>query len=126
MGYVDSTTTKLIDILPKNGKPMRFGYDYDFGDGWRHEVLFEGCPPLEPGKRYPVCLEGERSCPPEDVGGVRGYATFLRILADPKHEEYKRLRTWVGRGFHAEKFDARQATRAMKKGLPDWRKEELV
>jgi hypothetical protein len=41
--YKDSTTAKVSDILPKCGKRFRFGYEYDFGDGWRHEVLFEGC-----------------------------------------------------------------------------------
>jgi hypothetical protein len=42
MGYEDSTRTRLSDILPKSGRWLRFGYDYDFGDGWQHEVLFEG------------------------------------------------------------------------------------
>ena len=122
MNYADSTCTNLSDILPK---PMRFSYEYDFGDCWNHEVLFEGCPNPEPANRYPVCLEGERSCPPEDVGGITGYANFLEVLADPKDEEHKRLRTWVGRKFNAEKFDAKQATKAMKKGLPDWRSEVI-
>jgi hypothetical protein len=57
---------------------------------------------------------------------VGGYADFLEILTDPNDEEHKRLRTWVGRRFDAEKFDAKKATQAMKKGLPDWRNEELI
>ena len=69
MEYEDSTGTRLSDILPKSGRRFRFGYEYDFGDSWRHEVLFEGCPRAERGKRYPVCLEPARACPPEDVGG---------------------------------------------------------
>jgi hypothetical protein len=39
MGYEDSTTTKLSAILPKSGRRFRFEYEYDLGDGWRHEVL---------------------------------------------------------------------------------------
>jgi hypothetical protein len=58
MGYEDSTTTKLSDILPRSGRRFRFGYEYDFGDGWRHEVLFEGCLRAERAKRYPVCVGG--------------------------------------------------------------------
>jgi hypothetical protein len=60
MGYEDSTRTKLSDILPKSGRRFRFGYEYDFGDAWRHEVLFEGCLRAERGKLYPVCIEGAR------------------------------------------------------------------
>ncbi|MBS0210221.1 MAG: plasmid pRiA4b ORF-3 family protein [Planctomycetes bacterium] len=42
---VDSTWTKLRDILPKKGKRLRFKYEYDFSDGWEHKILFEGCHP---------------------------------------------------------------------------------
>jgi len=35
-------------------------YTYDYGDGWEHEVVFEGRYPKERGKKYPVCLAGER------------------------------------------------------------------
>ena len=40
--YKDSTTTRLSDILPEGGEPLRFEYEYDFGDGWLHEIAFEG------------------------------------------------------------------------------------
>ena len=36
-----------------------------------------------------LCVEGERNCPPEDVGGVWGYAEYLESLADPKHERHE-------------------------------------
>jgi Plasmid pRiA4b ORF-3-like protein len=36
-------------ILPGSGQRLRFGYEYDFGDGWHHEVLFEGCLRAERG-----------------------------------------------------------------------------
>ncbi len=93
---VDSTDTMVSDILPKTGKRFAFKYEYDFGDGWEHEVLYEGSPPLEKGKKYPLCLEGERACPPEDVGGVWGYAEYLEALADPKHERHDEFMEWSG------------------------------
>jgi hypothetical protein len=68
--FKDSTTTRVSAILPANSKRFRFTYEYDFGDGWEHEILFEGSPAPEPGKKYPICLEGGRACPPEDIGGV--------------------------------------------------------
>jgi hypothetical protein len=54
MNCEDSLSTKISAILPKSGRRFAFDYEYDFGDGWRHEVLFEGCLGAERGKRYPV------------------------------------------------------------------------
>lgn len=71
--------------------PPRFSYLYDFGDGWDHtiEVISRGDD--EPGCRY-----GEGMCPPEDVGGVSGYAELLAVLADPTHDDHRQMREWAG------------------------------
>ncbi len=71
--------------------PGRFSYLYDFGDGWDHTVEVVGSGDEEPGIRY-----GEGMCPPEDVGGVGGYAELLAVLADPAHEDHRRMREWAG------------------------------
>lgn len=118
---LDSTRTKISEIIPKSGKRFRFLYEYDFGDGWIHEVLFEGCLNADKGQRYPICVEGERACPPENVGGVWGYLDFLKALADPEHEQHDEFIKWAG-PFDPEVFDAGKATKAMQRGLPDWRK----
>ena len=55
--FRDSTRTRLTAVLPADGKPLAFDYQYDFGDSWDHEILFEGFPPAA-NLRYPVCLEG--------------------------------------------------------------------
>jgi hypothetical protein len=117
---IDSTVTKISEIVPSNVKRFQFFYVYDFGDGWEHEVLFEGYLKADKGGRYPVCVEGERNCPPEDVGGVWGYADFLEAIADPKHEQHDDYVGWAG-DFDPEKFDAGETTKAMRRGLPDWR-----
>jgi hypothetical protein len=122
MDYEDTTRTKLSAILPKSGQRFAFEYEYDFGDGWRHEVLFEGCLRAEQEKRYPVCVEGERACPPEDVGGVWGYQGFLEAMADPGHEDHDGLLEWAGGSFDPEAFDPVKATKRMWRGLPDWRR----
>lgn len=120
---VNSLRTKVSQIVPKAGKQFRFAYEYDFGDDWIHEILFEDCPKAEKGIRYPLCLEGKRACPPEDVGGTYGYQEYLEALADPKHEQHKEFMEWRGR-FAPEKFDAKAATRRMQRGLPNWREME--
>jgi hypothetical protein len=121
LNYKDSTRTMLSEILPKGGQRFQFEYEYDFGDGWQHEILFEGRPQPEPGRRYPLCLDGARSCPPEDVGGVWGYADFVAAITDPEHEEHDELLEWAGGKFDPEAFIPSAATTRMKRGLPDWR-----
>ena len=59
----------------------RFGFYYDFGDSWRHEVLVERR--VFPVPERPVVVAGERACPPEDCGGVSGYERVLAMLAKP-------------------------------------------
>src|SRR5262249_41783650 len=95
-GYEDSTATTISDILPDGSGWFRFRYQYDFGDSWWHEILFEGRLEKEKGKKYPLCVEGKRACPPEDVGGVWGYGEFVEALADPNHKRHDEFRERVG------------------------------
>jgi hypothetical protein len=107
---------RLRDIVPRNGQLKRWLYEYDFGDGWRHEVLFEGHPKPEKKRAYPWCLEGERACPPEDCGGPFMYPEYLEAITDPSHERHEELLSWRG-PFDPESFDAKKATRVMRRRL---------
>ncbi|HUB06277.1 MAG TPA: plasmid pRiA4b ORF-3 family protein [Myxococcales bacterium] len=98
----DYRRIKLEDVAAERG---RFIYEYDFGDGWEHELLVEKVLAPEPGTKYPVCLAGKRAGPPEDCGGPYGYAELLRILRDPKHAEHEERKEWVGPHFAPEEFD---------------------
>jgi len=80
-------------------------YEYDFGDGWSHQVLLQEITDREKGGKYPRCVGGERACPPEDCGGPWGYQTLLEILNDPAHEQYEQMCEWVGDQFDPEQFD---------------------
>jgi hypothetical protein len=79
-------------------------YEYDFGDGWEHVIRVEAIKQPAPGVSYPRCLAGERSCPPEDVGGIWGYEEFLEALSDEKHPERAAYVAWGG-DFDPERFD---------------------
>lgn len=84
--------------------PARCSYIYDFGDDWVHTVTLEAHRPAERGGRYPRCTAGERSCPPEDVGGPRGYAEFLKAMANRRHPEHVSFRRWIGRAWDPAEF----------------------
>lgn len=114
LDFKDEAGILISKLLPKSGERTKWIYEYDFGDGWRHEVLFEGFPPKDPKVKYPLCLEGKRACPPEDCGGPWGYANFLDVIANPKHEEHAEMLEWSG-PFDPEAFDAKKATREMRK-----------
>jgi hypothetical protein len=118
---LDSTKTLMSSVLPAQGAPLSFEYHYDFGDSWVHDVLWEGCPPPQPGMTYPQCLDGGRACPPEDVGGVEGFKVYLEAMADPSHERHQEMLDWHG-PFDPEAFNPRLTTHVMQEGMPDWRK----
>ena len=80
-------------------------YVYDYGDNWVHIVKLEKILARVKGTKYPRCVDGERACPPEDCGGIHGYAEFLQAIMDPGHEQHENLLTWSGGNFEPEAFD---------------------
>lgn len=86
-------------------------YVYDFGDDWRHALMHEGTWPADPSSTYPRCLAGARACPPEDCGGVHGYAEFLAAIRDRTHPEHAELLAWAGGQYDPEAFDPRRRVR---------------
>jgi hypothetical protein len=96
---------KEVTVLQALEGQRRFIYEYDFGDSWQHEVVVEDLKRFATGLKFAVCLDGQRACPPEDVGGTYGYAEMLEALADPEHEEFDNYVSWVGGFFDPEAFD---------------------
>jgi hypothetical protein len=112
---------RLARLAPRVSNTI--AYKYDFGDGWEHQIRVEFI--TEDDKRYPgkpVCLEGERNCPPEDCGGPWGYQTFLEAISNRKHEQHKELLTWIGGSFDPEYFDLDEVNTALRKSdlRPRW------
>ena len=105
MDTQDASTILLADAAPS--PKSKFLYTYDFGDDWAHEIVVEKI--LEasadyPG--YPVCLAGENAAPPEDCGGVYGYAQMLDSLDDPRSAaENEELLEWLGENPDPTAFD---------------------
>lgn len=102
LDLIDEKGIPLEKMLKAAGESMV--YVYDFGDDWRHEVTLEKIIPANAPTK-PVCIAGERRCPPEDVGGTDGYQEFLDVIFQPGHEEFEHYRRWAGDGFQPEDFD---------------------
>jgi len=93
-------------------------YTYDFGDGWDHDIVVEEIGPCDPALDYPRCTGGKRAAPPDDCGGMPGYADLMRVLGQPTHPEHDGKVAWLGLGsaaeFDPDAFDARQVTEALR------------
>lgn len=111
----DEEGVTLAQVAPRARR--KFRYTYDFGDSWEQEIQVEAVGPPEPGIRYPVVLAGERACPPEDCGGVWGYANLLDILADPNNPDYEEVLEWVEEPIDPEAFDLKTANAQLRKSL---------
>ncbi len=107
---LDERKFPLSDVISGSS----FGYQYDFGDNWEHTLEIEKVGPLEEKVRYPICLDGARACPPEDVGGIRGYESFLKAIKNPKHPEHEEYLERIGGSFDPELFDLEEVNRALR------------
>jgi hypothetical protein len=97
---IDESEVPVSEAL---GGHERFAFDYDFGDGWEHDVVVEKR--STSNVAFTECLHGENACPPDDVGGPGGYEDFLEALADPAHEEHDDYLQWIGGSFDSSRFD---------------------
>lgn len=113
---VPASQTLLRTVVPKSQRGFWFRYTYDLGDSWEHLIVLERTCEPEPKAKYPVCLDGQRACPPENCGGTPGYDHLLSVLHDPDDEEYDELLEWVGGNFDPDDFDPKRASRIMAKG----------
>lgn len=100
---LDESRITLERVAPS--AKAKFRYDYDFGDSWQHSVVVEEVLEPDPAVSYPYCVKGVRNCPPEDCGGVWGYADLVAAIADPKNPEHADLLEWAGGEFDPEAFD---------------------
>jgi len=103
MDNVDYKEMKISDLLKK--EKDKIVYEYDFGDGWEHDIILEKILPPDNNTKHPICLTGKMNCPPEDCGGIWGYSDMLEILKDPDHEEYESYIEWLGEEFDPKYFD---------------------
>lgn len=88
----NETRVKLVDVLTEGSK---FTYEYDFGDGWEHQIVVEKVL-NDPTLKTAECLTGKLAGPLEDSGGIYGYYDLLETLKNPDDPEYADMREWAG------------------------------
>jgi hypothetical protein len=116
LGELDAEDARTVPLATLGlREKVKFLYEYDFGDSREHELLVEKILSRDEGKRYPVCLTGKRACPPEDCGGIWGYASFLEAIRDPEHPEHDEMLEWVGGEFDPDILDLDEVNRELQR-----------
>ena len=115
LGHSDERQATLAALMSEPGD--RFSYTYDFGDDWEHELRVEEVLAAEPEAAYPTCVAGRGACPPEDCGGVWGYAHLRDVLADPTAEDHTGMLIWLeletGTDFDPSEFNVDAANESL-------------
>jgi hypothetical protein len=112
LGFKNERKYKLSQFNFEAGD--KFVYEYDFGDSWRHKILVEKILPISSDVQVPACVKGKGACPPEDVGGVWGYADFLEAIANPDHPEHADMLEWIGDDFDPTYFNLDEVNAVLK------------
>jgi hypothetical protein len=110
LGYADETKARLGDVARVR---TRISYEYDFGDGWEHELVVEARAVAEADKTYPACIAGQGACPPEDSGGAYGFEQLKELLAGPPSAERNEMLDWAGGDYDPARFDLAAANAAV-------------
>lgn len=109
---IDEETVIFSDVAEA---PMRFSYQYDFGDNWEHEIVVEAIESVPSVLKFAACIDGQRACPPEDCGGIGGFEQFIEAVTDPTHEEHVEYVQWVGHPFDPEAFSVAATNAALQR-----------
>jgi hypothetical protein len=99
----DYTGMRIRDLLQKEKE--KIVYEYDFGDGWEHDIILEKVLPNIETLEIPICTGGKMNCPPEDCGGIWGYFGLMEIIKQRQHPEYDSYIEWLGGEFDPVQFD---------------------
>ncbi|MGH3829392.1 MAG: plasmid pRiA4b ORF-3 family protein [Pseudonocardiaceae bacterium] len=114
---LDEATDEATWTLARLRVGQRFGYWYDFGDDWWHDIRVESIDRADPALAYPRCVTGCRACPPEDCGGPGGFAALLGALGDDKHPRHEFSRDWMRQlgadGYDPARFDLAEINEAL-------------
>lgn len=105
-GVEDESRVSLIKATAGSNS---FAWVYDYGDYWEHKVKVERIVDLGVPLDTAMCITGRNACPPEDVGGVPGYAEFLETIRDPANPEHLTMLQWCGGAFDPSAFDPMEA-----------------
>lgn len=105
--YKNSEKTSLEQVIQPKGERLKF--EYDFGDSWTHDLWVKGTRDYASNEEPVIkLLKAHGECPPEDCGGVWGYAELLELNKKKRKtaDDKERLEWYdIPKGFDPESCD---------------------
>ena len=105
--YKNSEKTSLEQVIQPKGERLKF--EYDFGDSWTHDLWVKGTRDYASNEEPVIkLLKAHGECPPEDCGGVWGYAELLELNKKKRKtvDDKERLEWYdIPKGFVPESCD---------------------
>lgn len=101
----------ISDVLFQVGDKLP--YEYDLGDSWKLTIVLERIETI--ASKTLKCIDGARSAPPDDCGGVHGYQNMIHLLCHPEIDGYFELLEWLGDHYDSEQFDLKLANKNLRK-----------
>lgn len=102
LATLDETNVRLSQLLGDVAQALT--NEYDFGDRWSHRIVLLDTHPADADQDVPACIGGRGACPPEDCGGVSGYAQLCRAISDLEAEDHAEWLEWASPSL-ADPFD---------------------
>ena len=93
--FGEKASEHYLDEFFQDDAVKSFRYIYDFGDDWQHKVTIEKYLEDYDGN-CPKVIKYKGDCPPEDCGGVWGFA---ELLEEAKTDEEQR--EWLEESYHS-------------------------
>jgi hypothetical protein len=84
---------KGVSVLQAFREQRRLFFDYDFGDGWEHDVVVESVTTTRLGLKFAVCVDGQNACPKTSVGSPATSSSSGSLLTPPTKSM---TTTWPG------------------------------
>lgn|GEM_PF-857794 len=112
---MDTVLNELVTMVM-----TRFTYVYNFDDRWEHQITLEKILPSDEVSEHPVCIGGERACPPDDCGGISRYKDTIHMSEHEKRQEQNFTKTQAVEPEDVEAFNIEEVNAKLRRYADEW------
>ncbi|MGF1639146.1 MAG: SEC-C metal-binding domain-containing protein [Cyclobacteriaceae bacterium] len=111
---IDTFLDEYVNIIK-----TQFYYSCREENKLEHSITLEQIHTYDEKQQYPLCIDGERACPPADFN-IEAYQNILPILSDKNHPEYKSTQQSVGKKWDPKYFDIKKVNKRLLQYAQEW------
>jgi hypothetical protein len=115
LGRRDRSDLDLVAFLTvAAADPLATALQITAGDAWKEAHRLAELTAAAATRPVEMrCLDGRRRCPPEDCGGIGGFADLLETMRGPDSEERREMLDWLGGEIDFAAFDPAEVNRQL-------------